>query len=126
MPTIETFIDVNVPVQTAYDQWRQFEKSPHFMEGVKQGKHINTYRLYWKAEISGKGVVTFQPISDVMSTVVLQLAYTPEAVVKHEEEGVEVLSVRIGKELKRFKAFVESAGQVKGNWLTSLPYHAFF
>jgi len=126
MPTIKTFIEVNVPVQTAYDQWRQFEKSPQFMEGVKQGKHITTYRLHWKPEIAHKGVVTFQPISDVMSTVVLQLAYTPEGVVENEEDGVEVLSVRIRKELKRFKAFVESGGQVRGNWLASLPYHAFF
>jgi uncharacterized membrane protein len=126
MPTIETFIDVKVPVQTAYDQWRKFEKFPQFMEGVKQGKHINTYRLHWKAEIVGRGVVTFQPISDVMSTVVLQLAYIPGGVVENEEDGVEALSVRIRKELKRFKAFVESGSQVRGNWLTSLPYHAFF
>lgn len=126
MPTIETFIDVNVPVQTAYDQWRQFEKFPQFMEGVKQGKHINTYRPHWKTEISDKGVVTFQPISDAMSTVVLQIAYTSEGVAKNEEDGVEVLSVRIRKELKRFKAFVESGCQVKGDWLASLPYHAFF
>jgi uncharacterized membrane protein len=66
MPTIEACIDVNVPVQTAYDQWKQFEKSPQPMEGVKPGKSINTSRLHWHTEIAGKGVVTFKPISDVM------------------------------------------------------------
>jgi len=126
MPTIETFIDVNVPVETAHDQWRQFGKFSQFMEGVKQGKQIDPSRLHWKAKIVGEGVVTFHPISDVMSTVVLQLAYTRQDVVENDEDGVEVLSVRTRKELKRFKAFVESGGQVKGNWLTSLPYHAFF
>ena len=126
MQTIVTFIDVNVPVQTAYDQWREFEKFPKFMKAVKQGKPINTHCLHWKTEIAGKGVVTFKPISDVMSTVVLHFAYTPQGVVETEEDGVEVLSVRIRKELKRFKAFLESGGQVKGNCLTSLPYHAFF
>jgi len=125
MPTIEACIDVNVPVQTAYDQWKQFEKSPQSPEGVKQGKPINTHRLHWKTEIAGKGVVTFKPISDVMSTVVLQLTCTPEGIVEHRGDGVEASSVRVQKELKRFKAFVESCHQVTGNWLDSLPYHAF-
>jgi uncharacterized membrane protein len=125
MPTIEACIDVNVPVQTAYDQWREFEKFPQFMKGMEQSKHTNTHPLHWKTEIAGKGVVTFKPISDVMSTVVLQLACTPEGILEHVGEGVEASSVRIQKELKRFKAFVESCHQETGNWLTSLPYHAF-
>jgi uncharacterized membrane protein len=126
MPTIETFIDVNVPMQTAYDQWKQFEKFSPLMESVKQGNRMTTYNLSGKPRIVRKGVVTFLPISDVMSTVQLQLAYTPEAVVENEEDGVEVLSVRIRKELKRFKAFVELCGQSEGNWLARLPYRAFF
>ena len=125
MATIEACIDVKVPVQTAYDQWKQFEKCPSSIiegiEGVKEGTSMNTSRLHWNTEIIGKGVVTFQPISDVMSTVVLQLAYTPE----HIADGVEGSSVRVQNELKRFKAFVESCHQETGNWLTSLPYHAF-
>src|SRR5262249_53620155 len=119
MPTIEACIDVNVPVQTAYDQWRQFEKLPQFMEGLKQGKDINTHRLRWKTEI------TFNPISDVMSTVVLRLAYTPDGFVLHLGDGVETSSDRILKELRRFKAFVESCHRETGDWLDSLPYHAF-
>jgi uncharacterized membrane protein len=121
MPTIEACIDVNVSVQTAYDQWKQFEKSPQSLESVKQTHPINTHRLHWKTEIVGKGVVTFQPISDVMSRVVLQLAYTPEQVA----DGLEASSVRIQKELRRFKAFVESCNDVTGDWLNYLPYHAF-
>ena len=53
MPTIETSIDINVPVEPAYDQWREFEKFPQFMEGVKQVKHFDT-NLEWKAEIAGQ------------------------------------------------------------------------
>ena len=126
MPTIEACIDVNVPVETAYDQWRQFEKCPQSTKDVKRGQLINTYCLHWKTEIAGKGVVIFQPISDVMSTVVLQLACTPEGFVEHVGDGAETPSLRIQKELKRFKAFVESCHQETGNWLDSLPYHAFF
>ena len=126
MPTIETFIDVNVPMQTAHDQWKQFETFSQLMQGVKQGNQISTYSMSGSPGLESKGVVTFVPISDVMSTVQLQLAYTPDGVVGNKEDGVEVFAVRIRKELKRFKALVESRGQVKGNWLASLPYHAFF
>ena len=127
MPTVEACIDVNVSVQTAYDQWRQFEKCPQVIEGVKQGNDFNTHtnRLHWNTEIAGRGVVTFQPISDVMSTVVLQLAYTPDGIVEYLEDGVEASSARIQKELTRFKAFVESCHRETGTWLDSVPYHAF-
>ena len=126
MPTIETCIDVNVPVKTAYDRWREFETFSQFMKDAKQGNHINACRLPGKPGIVRKGVVTFQPISDVMSTVVLQFAYNPEGVFQQEEDELEASAVRIRKELRRFKAFVESCCQVERNWLTSLPYHAFF
>ena len=96
------------------------------MEGVEQDKCINTYRLHWKGEISGEGVVTFHSISDVMSTVVVQFTCPTESFVEHVTDGVEVLSACVHQELKRFKAFVELGGQVKGDSLTSLPYHAFF
>ena len=126
MLTIETCIDVNVPAEIACDRWREFETFSQFMEDVKQGNRINAYRLPGKPGIARKGVVTFQPISDVMSTVVLQIAHNSEGVSQHEEDGVEASAVRIRKELKRFEAFVESCGQVKGDLLTSLPYRAFF
>jgi len=36
METIERSIDIGVPVQTAYNQWTQFEEFPRFMEGVER------------------------------------------------------------------------------------------
>jgi hypothetical protein len=38
---------------------------------------------------------------------------------------MEASSLRLWKELTRFKAFVESRGQETGNWLSHLPYHVF-
>src|ERR1041384_7172259 len=103
MPTIETSIDVCVPMETAYDQWKQFERLPPFMKGVKQLTQLDDNPLKWKADITSQdpegavestdqtpghglpqsfqssalteGVVTFQPLSDTMSKVILQLAY---------------------------------------------------
>jgi uncharacterized membrane protein len=35
MPKIEDSIEVQVPVQQAYNQWTQFEEFPEFMEGIQ-------------------------------------------------------------------------------------------
>ncbi len=64
MPTIETSIDVNVSVETAYDQWREFEKFPQFMEGVKQVKQLDTNPLQWKVELAGQEKEWEEQITD--------------------------------------------------------------
>jgi hypothetical protein len=55
IPEITESIDVNVPVQVAYNQWTQFEESPKFMEGVKEVRQIDDTHLHWRAEIAGRG-----------------------------------------------------------------------
>lgn len=54
MSSIETSIDVNVPVRTAYNQWTQFEEFPRFMEGVREVRQLDDRHLLWRAEIGGK------------------------------------------------------------------------
>ena len=34
MRTVHSFVEVNVDVSTAYNQWTQFESFPQFMDGV--------------------------------------------------------------------------------------------
>lgn len=46
MATLEKSIEVQVPVNTAYNQWTQFEDYPQFMEGEEDppegtGDHID-------------------------------------------------------------------------------------
>ena len=134
MPTIETSIDINVPVETAYDQWREFAKFPQFMEGVKQVKHFDT-NLEWKAEIAGQGkeweaeitdqtpdnhiawpcqpgfitggAVMFHPISDAMSKVLLQLEYIPQDNVENVGDELGPMSLHMQSELERFNHVVK-------------------
>ena len=54
MANVERSIDVNTTVQTAYNQWTQFESFPNFMEGVQEGNQLDDKRLHWRAEIAGK------------------------------------------------------------------------
>jgi uncharacterized membrane protein len=53
MSTIEQSIELEVPVQTAYNQWTQFEEFPAFMEGVEQIRQIDETHLHWVAEFGG-------------------------------------------------------------------------
>ena len=52
--TIEQSIDVDVPIETAYNQWTQFEEFPRFMEGVESVEQLDDRRLHWVAEFGGK------------------------------------------------------------------------
>jgi uncharacterized membrane protein len=111
MSTVEKSVDVNVPIQTAYNQWTQFEEFPRFMEGVKSVTQTDDTHLHWVAEIAGKdkewdaeiteqhpdervawtstsgapnaGVVTFHRIDDETTRVTLQMDVDPEGLVEN-------------------------------------------
>ena len=53
MSTIESSIEVQVPVRTAYDQWTQFESFPKFMLGVDSVTQLDDTHLHWVADIAG-------------------------------------------------------------------------
>jgi uncharacterized membrane protein len=139
-----TSIDVNVPVQTAYNQWTQFEEFPRFMEGVKAVHQLDDSHLQWKAEIAGKGkgweaeiieqtpdqriawrsqagasvsgVVSFQRLADAKSKVLLQLAYDPEGIIEHLGDAFGMVSSHVRRDLERFKTFIEKRGRETGAW----------
>ena len=54
MATVEQSIDVQVPVETAYNQWTQFEEFPQFMENVKSVHQVDDAHLHWVAKIGGQ------------------------------------------------------------------------
>ena len=54
MPKIEDSIEVQVPVQQAYNQWTQFEEFPTFMEGIQSVQQIDDTHVQWVAEIRGE------------------------------------------------------------------------
>jgi uncharacterized membrane protein len=56
MATVEKKIEVEVPVQTAYNQWTQFEEFPRFMEGVTEVRQIDRLGSgdRWRAEGMGR------------------------------------------------------------------------
>ena len=144
MSLVEEGIEVDVPVNTAYNQWTQFEDFPNFMEGVKEVRQLDDTRLHWVAEIAGRtreweakiteqrpdervawvaidgahnsGVVTFHRLSDTSSKVMLQMEFDPDNIVERAGDALGAVKLRVKGDLKRFKEFIESRGRETGAW----------
>jgi uncharacterized membrane protein len=144
MAAVEETIEVEVPVQTAYNQWTQFEEFPRFMEGVESVKQLDDTHLRWRAEIGGEtrewnaeiieqqpdkriawrapdgdgphGVVTFRPIGDGKAEITVRFDYEPEGFKESVGSLVGSDSRRVKGDLERFKEFVEQRGRESGAW----------
>ncbi len=144
MGKVEASIDVNVPVQVAYNQWTQFEEFPQFMESVEEVRQLDDRTLEWRAEIGGNeetwraeiseqepdqriawhsiegaknaGVVSFHRIDDDTTRVMLQMEYEPEGMVEQLGDAMGVPERRVQGDLERFKEFIESRDTETGAW----------
>jgi uncharacterized membrane protein len=142
-------IDVNVPVQTAYNQWTQFESFPNFMSGVENIVQQDDKHLHWKTRIGGverefdaeiteqhpdervawkstdgtthAGVVTFHKLADDETRVTVQLDWEPEGVVEKAGAVVGIDDHQVKSDLNRFKEFIESRGSETGAWRGDVP-----
>ena len=144
MATIEESIEVNVPVQTAYNQWTQFEDFPHFMESVESVEQVDDTHLRWTAEVGGErrtweaeiteqqpdarvawkatgghgnsGVVTFQRLDDRNTVVTVRMEHVTEGLKEQLGSALGADSRRVKGDLERFKEFIESRGRETGAW----------
>ena len=135
MSTIEQSIELEVPVQTAYNQWTQFEDFPAFMEGVEQVQQIDETQLHWVAEFGGTrhewdaeiteqlpdervawrnmdgkenaGVVTFHKLDDERSRVMVQMDWVPEGIKEKLGDALGISDRRVKGDLERFKDLIE-------------------
>jgi uncharacterized membrane protein len=137
-------IEIDLPVRTVYNQWTQFEDFPLFMQHVVDVKQLDDTTTAWKAKIAGvsrdwraeiteqtpdqrvawkaldgtkhAGVVTFHPLSDDKTRVLLQMDMDPEGFLEHVADWGGFVSDRSKKDLDRFKDFIESRGKATGAW----------
>ncbi len=144
MTQIEQSIEVNVPVDTAYNQWTQFEEFPQFMEGIESVRQEGDTRLYWKANIAGKdveweaeiteqtpdrqiawrsttgaynaGTVMFSSEGGDQTRITLRLEYEPEGFFESVGSALGLVDSRVQADLERFKEFIESRGTESGAW----------
>ena len=144
MSTITQWVEVDVPVHTAYNQWTQFESFPEFMEGVEQVRQLDDTHMHWVTRVGGAtrefdatiteqhpdervawssdsgpdhaGVITFHRIGDSTTRVTAQMEIDPEGFVENVADKVGVLDRRVKGDMKRFKDFIEKRGRETGAW----------
>jgi uncharacterized membrane protein len=146
MPKIEDTIEVQVPVQQAYNQWTQFEDFPKFMEGIQSVQQLDETHVQWVAEIRGEsrqwtteiteqqpdekvawktidgevkndGVVTFEPIGEAQTRVNVQMDVEGDSTAENVAgDLLGVVKKQVHGDLERFKQLIESRDEETGAW----------
>jgi uncharacterized membrane protein len=141
--TVEQWIDVKVPVRTAYNQWTQFEEFPRFMESVTNIRQLDDTTVEWEADIAGRtkrwtariteqvpdekvawqaldgsnaGVVTFHRIGENETRVTAQMDIEPESAVERIGDAIGAPDRQVKGDLERFKEYIEGRGRETGAW----------
>jgi HSP20 family molecular chaperone IbpA/uncharacterized protein YndB with AHSA1/START domain len=150
MARIEHTIEVNVPLQTVYNQWTQFEEFPRFMEGVREVRQLDDVHLHWRADRSGKeveweseitdqvpdqhiawrdtsgpgnsGVVNFFPVDESKTRVQLVLESHPHVAPSEAAMAELITTQRIEQDMARFKRLLEAQGEESGAWRGEIHY----
>jgi uncharacterized membrane protein len=148
---IEESIEVNIPADTAYNQWTQFEAFPQFMASVHEVKQLDDRHLHWRANVFGNekewdveiteqipdkriawrsingpfnaGVVTFHKISDNCTRITLQMEYKPEGTMENIGDMLGAMRLEVRQNLQRFKELLEQRGKETGAWRGAVPQH---
>ena len=146
MPKVEESIEVQVPVQQAYNQWTQFEEFPRFMEGIQSVQQLDDTHVHWVAGIRGEsrewtteiteqqpdkkvawrtiegevkndGVVTFEPVAEGQTRVNVQMDVEGESTAENVAgDLLGVVKSQVRGDLERFKQLIENRGKETGAW----------
>jgi uncharacterized membrane protein len=146
MPTIEDSIEVQVPVQQAYNQWTQFEEFPTFMEGIQSVQQLDDTHVKWVAEIRGEsrqwtteiteqqpdekiawktidgevkndGAVTFEQVGDRQTRVNVQMDVEGDSTAENVAgDLLGIVKRQVHDDLERFKQLIENRDQETGAW----------
>jgi uncharacterized membrane protein len=147
--TIEQSIEVDVPIDQAYNQWTQFEEFPRFMDGIDRIDQLDDRRLHWVASFGGEthewdaeiveqapeervawrntdgkdnaGAVTFHKLDGDTTRVMVQMDWAPEGIKEKVGAALGADDRRVKGDLERFKKFIEGRGSESGAWRGEVP-----
>jgi uncharacterized membrane protein len=143
MPVQEA-VDVAAPIETAYNQWTQFEDWPLFMHRLqdvfqeddrtvsfKTGMwgmskeftaHIVTQRpderIKWNVAegVTHTGVVTFHELAPRLTRIEVNIDVAPGSLIEKAARGMRHVKRAVRSDLHRFKAFIEMQELETGAW----------
>jgi uncharacterized membrane protein len=142
---VQQAVDVAVPIETAYNQWTQFEAWPEFMHRVTRvtqedddctvsfATKIWTRTREFKAEIitqrpderikwrvsqgiTHTGVVTFHELAPRLTRVEVNMDVDPGSLIEKAARGMRHVKRAVRADLHRFKAYIEVQEQETGAW----------
>jgi uncharacterized membrane protein len=141
---VQQAVDVAVPLETAYNQFTQFEDWPEFMHRVTRvtqeddctigfatkiwGKtkefeaKIETQRpdqrIKWRVAqgITHSGVVTFHELAPSLTRIEVNLDVDPGSLIEKAARGMRHVKRAVRADLHRFKAFIEMQELETGAW----------
>ena len=146
MPKVQDSIEVQVPVDKAYNQWTQFEEFPQFMEGVQSVQQLDDTHVRWVAEVRGEsrewtteivdqkpdqriawktidgevrndGIVTFQPVGESQTRVNVEMEVEGGSAAENMAgDLMGIVQKQVHGDLERFKQLIENRGQETGAW----------
>jgi uncharacterized membrane protein len=144
MPNIQDSIEVEVPVQQAYNQWTQFEEFPKFMEGIQSVQQLDDTHVHWVAEVRGEsrewtteiteqqpderiawktikgdvkndGVVSFEQIAEDQTRVSVQMNIEGDSTAENVAgDLLGIVKNQVHSDLERFKQLIENRGEATG------------
>ncbi|WP_017588091.1 SRPBCC family protein [Nocardiopsis ganjiahuensis] len=141
-------IDVGVPVRVAYNQWTRFPDFGDFAKGVQSAERTGDTSSHWRGKVfwssrswsaevteqvqdqriawstqaakgTMKGVVTFHPLGDNLTRVLLVVEYYPQGLFERTGNIWRAQGRRLRLDLKRYRRHVmmmsqQEAGKVEG------------
>jgi uncharacterized membrane protein len=150
MPKIEDSIEVQVPVQQAYNQWTQFEEFPKFMDGIQSVQQLDHTHVQWSAEIRGEsrqwtteiieqqpdekiawktikgevkndGVVTFERLGDGQTRVNVTMDVEGQSTAENVAgDLLGIVKSQVRGDLERFKQLIENRDEATGAYRGSV------
>ena len=138
-------IHVGVPVDVAYDQWTQFQEFASFMKGVESVDQTDEVGSNWRVKVfksrrnmkgtvteqipdrkiawttdgakgTTKGVVTFHPLADDLTQILLVMEYYPQGLFEKTGNIWRAQGRRARLDLKHFRRFIMMRGEATGSW----------
>ncbi|SED91668.1 Polyketide cyclase / dehydrase and lipid transport [Streptomyces misionensis] len=142
---IMEFIDVGVPLRTAYDQWTQFQDFSNWAKGVKSVSRADDTKTDWQAKIflssrswkattteqvpdqriqwtsegakgSTKGVITFHALGDNLTRILLVMEYYPSGLFEKTGNLWRAQGRRARLDLKHFARFITLKAEAEDGW----------
>ncbi|AQS66637.1 SRPBCC family protein [Streptomyces pactum] len=139
------YVDVGVPLRTAYDQWTQYQDFSTFAKGVKSANRADDTSSDWQLKVfwsnrswkattteqvpddriswtsegakgSTKGVVSFHELADNLTRVILVIEYYPQGLFEKTGNIWRAQGRRARLDLKNYVRHITLKGEADDGW----------